>query len=240
MAQVASASALAASHATAVQAVADSYSTGGTGTLAVAAKKGVLANDKGSDPQLVSHSDPANGALTVNPDGSFTYVPRAGFTGDDTFTYTTTAAAHLYSTNLPALGNVGGIALTGGAYGSSLFPVPGSSDEFWGLTDRGPNVALPDGGNGLPLPSFTPALGKFRLKNGKAVLEKVVPLQDGQGHPYSGLVNSANSTGETMEDLNGNKLTTDPNGYDSEGLAVLKDGTFWVSDEYGPLQDQSR
>ena len=30
-------------------------------------------------------------------------------------------------------------------------------------------------------------------------------------------------------------LPKDPNGYDSEGLVALKDGTFWVSDEYGPF-----
>jgi hypothetical protein len=162
-------------------------------------------------------------------------VPRAGFAGDDTFTYTTTGAAHLYPTELPPLGNVGGIALTGGAYGSSVYPVPGAKNEYWGLTDRGPNVDLPDGGKGEPLSSFTPALGKFELQDGKAVLKKVVPLQDAQGHPYSGLVNNTAPTGETIEDLNGNKLTTDPNGYDPEGLAVLKDGTFWISDEYGPF-----
>ena len=27
----------------------------------------------------------------------------------------------------------------------------------------------------------------------------------------------------------------DPNGYDSEGLVAMPDGTFWVSDEYGPF-----
>jgi hypothetical protein len=217
VAQAGAASAVAGSHNEAVRAVADSYTTGGTGTLAVTADKGILANDQGSAPQLVSHSDPANGALTVKADGSFTYVPRAGFTGDDTFTYTTTGAAHLYPTELPPLGNVGGIALTGGAYGSSVYPVPGAKNEYWGLTDRGPNVDLPDGGKGEPLSSFTPALGKFQLQDGKAVLKKVVPLQDAQGHPYSRLVNNAASTGETIEDLNGNKLTTDPNGYDPEG-----------------------
>ncbi|MGI8330097.1 esterase-like activity of phytase family protein [Actinomadura scrupuli] len=233
--QAGPASALATSRDRPVQAVADSYGTRGTGTLAVTAKSGLLANDQGRDPQLVAHSDPANGTVTVAPDGSFTYVPQAGFTGDDTFTYTTTGAARLYPTGLPPLGNIGGIAMTGGAYGSSLFPVPGSKDEFWGLTDRGPNVDLPDGGKGEPLPSFTPALGRFRLRDGRAVLQKVVPLRDGQGHPYSGLVDNANPTGETIEDLNGHKLTTDPNGYDPEGLAVLRDGTFWISDEYGPF-----
>jgi hypothetical protein len=30
-------------------------------------------------------------------------------------------------------------------------------------------------------------------------------------------------------------LANDPNGYDSEGLVALPDGTFWVSDQYGPF-----
>ena len=35
--------------------------------------------------------------------------------------------------------------------------------------------------------------------------------------------------------MNGHPLAQDPNGYDSEGLVAMKDGTFWVSDEYGPF-----
>ena len=35
-------------------------------------------------------------------------------------------------------------------------------------------------------------------------------------------------------DNNGNVLTYHPYGLDREGLATLKDGTFWVSDEYAP------
>ncbi len=39
--------------------------------------------------QLVSFSQGSNGAtVTVNADGSFTYLPAAGFTGTDSFTYT--------------------------------------------------------------------------------------------------------------------------------------------------------
>jgi hypothetical protein len=48
-------------------------------------------------------------------------------------------------------------------------------------------------------------------------------------------VSSKNPTGETIEDLNGHVLAQDPNGYDSEGLVAMRDGTFWVSDEYGPF-----
>ena len=32
-------------------------------------------------------SGPANGTVNLNPDGSFTYTPNAGFVGTDSFTY---------------------------------------------------------------------------------------------------------------------------------------------------------
>jgi hypothetical protein len=136
---------------------------------------------------------------------------------------------------LPALGDFGGVTLTGGGFGSSLYPDPGHPGVFYGLEDRGPNVGAPDGSNVEPIPTFDPSIGKFRFVHGNAVLERVIPLQDSSGHPFTGLVNSQNPTGETIEDLNGHVLAQDPNGYDSEGLVAMKDGTFWVSDEYGPF-----
>ena len=57
-------------------------------TLTVTAADGVLANDTLSGATIVSHTDPADGALTLNADGSFTYVPGASFSGDDSFSYT--------------------------------------------------------------------------------------------------------------------------------------------------------
>ncbi len=71
-------------------AVNDSY-TGVSGqTLSVPAVIGVLQND--SDPEQTplrarSASGPSHGTLQLNPDGSFTYSPTAGFTGADSFTY---------------------------------------------------------------------------------------------------------------------------------------------------------
>ena len=217
-------------------AVADNYATADTGTLAVDSRHGPLANDKGGPVQLVSNTQPAHGSLTLNPDGSFNYVPQAGFTGADTFTYTVANAVHLFTTHLPSLGQFGGINVSGGGYGSSLYPDPGHPGLFYGLEDRGPNVTAPDGSSVEPIPTFDPSIGLFRFDaNGDAVMLRNIPLQDGHGHPYTGLVNSQNPTGETIEDLSGNKLTTDPNGYDSEGLVALPDGSFWVSDEYGPF-----
>ncbi|MBV9124609.1 MAG: tandem-95 repeat protein, partial [Planctomycetes bacterium] len=50
----------------------------------------VLANDidVAHDPLTVNLvQGPAHGSLTLNPQGSFSYVPQAGFTGTDTFSY---------------------------------------------------------------------------------------------------------------------------------------------------------
>jgi len=75
---------------TAPTAVNDTYSVAAGGTLIVAAP-GVLGNDSGTGPltaALVIGSGPANGTLTLNANGSFTYTPNAGFSGIDSFQYT--------------------------------------------------------------------------------------------------------------------------------------------------------
>ena len=217
-----------------LQARADHYRVAEGGTLSVHGN-GVLGNDTGSPVTLVAHTAPAHGSLSVNQDGSLRYTPAAGFVGTDTFTYTVSDAVRLYQTHVPPLATIGGVKITGGGFGSALAPVPGSPDEFYGLTDRGPNVDGPNGEKVEPLPGFDPSIGKFRLVGTNAVLEKVIPLRAADGTPYSGRVNSQASTGETIVDLNGNVLPADPDGYDSEGLVALPDGSFWVSDEYGPF-----
>jgi len=68
---------------------ADTYSTT-QGTPLTVPASGVLANDTDADGDLLTASalsNPANGTLQLNSDGSFTYTPNAGFTGTDTFTY---------------------------------------------------------------------------------------------------------------------------------------------------------
>ena len=67
----------------------DSYSTAENTALTVATP-GVLGNDTdvdGNPLTAVKVTDPANGAVTVNADGSFTYTPNLNFNGADSFTY---------------------------------------------------------------------------------------------------------------------------------------------------------
>ena len=70
-------------------AVNDSYSTNQGATLTVASL-GLLSNDTDADGNALTAikvTNPANGTVTVNANGGFTYTPTAGFSGADTFTY---------------------------------------------------------------------------------------------------------------------------------------------------------
>jgi hypothetical protein len=213
----------------------------------------VLRNDRGATA-VVRHTAPSNGTVTVDADGSFSYTPKAGFHGTDTFTYTTTDAVQLFKDTqangspLPPLAKVAGpdgttTEISGEGFGSALAPVPGHSGWFYGLTDRGPNADAPDGNKSEMVTGFTPEIGEFKLVGGKAELVRTVTLKGPKrlgGVKYSG--RPPHDTGEVIDDVDATNanggtpvpVAADPYGYDSEGLVALPDGTFWVSDEYGP------
>ncbi|MBN9171962.1 MAG: esterase-like activity of phytase family protein [Microbacterium sp.] len=186
--------------------------------------------------QIVSNTKTAHGQLTRQTDGTFVYTPDKGFHGTDSFSYSTSHAVSLYETDVAPLGTVTGVNISGGAYGSSVAMKPGSARTFYGLTDRGPNVDGPGGTKVEPLPSFTPAIGEFTFgSDGQADLIRTIPLRAKDGSALNGLENTVADAGETITDLNGVVLPKSPNGLDSEGLVAASDGSFWVSDEYGPF-----
>jgi hypothetical protein len=63
--------------------VADSYTT----PVGVTLTGNVLANDIGTNPVAILIIRPTNGTLALNPDGTFTYQPNAGYVGSDSFLY---------------------------------------------------------------------------------------------------------------------------------------------------------
>ncbi|MGI4864653.1 MAG: esterase-like activity of phytase family protein [Janthinobacterium lividum] len=130
-----------------------------------------------------------------------------------------------------------GTVLYNGGFGSSIAPDPSDPTVFYLLTDRGPNAAGVAANSIIFGKSdFTPQIGKFRMKDGQLTLEQTILLKNAAGQPLTGLPNPVGqgSTGETALDLNGQPLGTSADGIDSEGLVLAADGTFWISDEYGP------
>lgn len=127
------------------------------------------------------------------------------------------------------------------------------SDVFWGVGDRGPNIkpgsaasrygaehlrslAEIDGAKIMPLSQTGPALARFRISGDAVTLEAVIGLIDRVGGAISGLPPpyGPHAEFEPVFDLSGAPLPTNPNGADSEGIAALPDGSFWVAEEYGP------
>ena len=134
------------------------------------------------------------------------------------------------------LGEFNGVKVYGGGFGSALAADPRAPGYFYLLTDRGPNVDSTDSSKKVfPVPSFTPQIGRFKLQGDKLVQVGVIEIKDTTGRKITGLPNPDNgNTGEIAVDLQDKPLGTDAWGLDSEGLVALKDGTFWISDEYGP------
>lgn len=147
------------------------------------------------------------------------------------------------------------LEIRGGGYGSDAAAHPTNSNQFYVLTDRGPNADF-DGiagkGKQFLVPNYAPSIGLFELQaDGKIIKVKEIILKDSNGNPISGLPNpkAFGGTNEVPYDINGQPMTVNPNlpfdavsnpiktdinGLDPEGLAALKDGSFWISDEYGP------
>ncbi|RBP81835.1 esterase-like activity of phytase family protein [Marinomonas rhizomae] len=142
-----------------------------------------------------------------------------------------------------------------GGFGSAMTANPNQANQFYALTDRGPNANYSgDYGKGksFPVASYTPRIGLFNVAiDGKVTMVKSILLKRPEGSLISGLPNTSalGGTGETPYHADGqpvlvddskpydkvaNPIKLDDYGLDGEGLVALKDGTFWISDEYGP------
>lgn len=134
------------------------------------------------------------------------------------------------------LTKVGNVEVRNGGFGSGAAAHPTKNDEFYLITDRGANTDYLDGKKFFT-PDFTPTIGHYRIKaDGTVEAIEYIKLKNPAGKPITGLPNPVGkgSTGEVPYDMNGKVLPYDDYGLDSESIVAANDGTFWVSDEYGP------
>ncbi|WP_194532878.1 esterase-like activity of phytase family protein [Zobellia nedashkovskayae] len=128
------------------------------------------------------------------------------------------------------------VEIRNGGFGSGATAHPNNEDEFYAITDRGPNTNFLEGKK-FPVADYTPRIGHFAVTaSGEITLLQSILLKDPSGKLITGIPNpeGKGATGEIPYDASGNKIAFDDFGLDSEGIVALKDGTFWVSDEYGP------
>jgi hypothetical protein len=149
-----------------------------------------------------------------------------------------TNVVHVASGDRGIMGVFDGVTVYGSGYGSAIAFAPNGTRDFYLLTDRGPNIDFPAGNKGFPVPSYAPRIVKAHLSGDQLRLDGEILLRRADGAPLTGLPVGAGvcgNTGETAFRLDGSVIPPDPQGIDSEGLVVLDDGAFWVSDEYGPF-----
>ncbi|KAA1245060.1 esterase-like activity of phytase family protein [Aquimarina sp. RZ0] len=128
------------------------------------------------------------------------------------------------------------VEIRNGGYGSAATAHPLKKGEFYAITDRGPNTDFLDGKK-FPVASYTPRIGHFAVtETGEIIRVNDILLKDPNGRLITGLPNpeGKGATGEIPYDIEEQRLPFDDFGLDSEGLVALRDGSFWVSDEYGP------
>jgi hypothetical protein len=125
-----------------------------------------------------------------------------------------------------------------GGIGSDLWHDPADPpDQFWLLTDRGPNGTivvdlLPR--RTFPVPEFTPSIMKVRASGSAIEILETIPIVGQTGKLVTGLSNIEGKDETAYDYTAQNPLPFNPNGIDTEGLVRLKNGDFWVAEENSP------
>ena len=139
-------------------------------------------------------------------------------------------------------------------FGSGLSRRPGDPPGIvWAAGDRGPNIKVKtavelygldrlaslgseEGAKIMPRLDLGPAIARLRVEGGRVDMVRSLRIVDSEGGPVSGLPvpGGPHTRHEPAFGLDGGKLPPDPSGLDTEGIAALDDGGFWVSDEFGP------
>jgi hypothetical protein len=128
-----------------------------------------------------------------------------------------------------------------GSMGSGLCYIPGTDNEFYMLTDRGPNVDATEENYGkttilFPIPNYTPKIFRVKLEGDSITILETILIRRPDGSNTTGLPNPIGhgSTGEfAWSNRDGDLITPDPWGLDCEGISLGHSNDFWICEEYG-------
>jgi Esterase-like activity of phytase len=183
-------------------------------------------------------------------------IPFAPVTASGPLSGLERAAQPIQIANLPlglvTFPNGKAINLTVGI-GSSAFRQNGDPPgRIWLLTDRGPNIDCADAkrligadytaqcandkrGRIYPLIGFAPSIYGVDIgADQNARITDFIPLKSRSGKPISGRPNLDPQGGEQAYGIDGKALPPDPSGIDPEAFIRLRDGSFWIGEEFGP------
>ena len=137
--------------------------------------------------------------------------------------------------------------------GSGLARDPREESAVWATADRGPNLKVktaideygwdaPEACRGqddakvMPNLEFGPYLAKLRISGQEVELIDTVRLTDPGGDAIPGcpLPDGDHLQCEPTYGFDGRPIAPNTTGMDTEGVAALADGSFWLGEEYGP------
>src|SRR5262245_32421876 len=112
-----------------------------------------------------------------------------------------------------------------------------AADEFWMLSDRGPNGLVTV--DKVPhrtflVPEFSPVIVHVKAAAARLAVLGTTAIVGSSGHAVTGISNIDGHDEVPYDATGAQRIGYDPNGLDTEGLVRLRDGTFWVAEEYGP------
>lgn len=157
-------------------------------------------------------------------------------------------------TNPADIGVFQGINFKEGGF-SALFPIAGTNGkEFWTISDRGVNVDAANANDAAcrptydkiyAFPSYVPKIHRIRIQGSKIEVLQTITMKRPDGTGASGIINptgfgstaaevASTDTVQNCANFNTKIAPKDVWGIDSEGLAVDKDGNFWIAEEGGP------
>lgn len=125
-----------------------------------------------------------------------------------------------------------------GGVGSDLWrSAEDAADEFWMITDRGPNgqIRVEDKNRRtFPIPEFTPLILHVKVEGDTINVLEVIPVVDEGGVPVTGLSNLEGHDEKPWDYAAAVELEYNQNGLDTEGLVRTAAGDFWIAEEYSP------
>ncbi|GLS26341.1 choice-of-anchor I family protein [Marinibactrum halimedae] len=215
-----------------------------------------LALPQGELGEVTFNNDATVSLSTVTSSTTTSSTTTSSTTTSSTTTSSTTTssiAASSTATSAQKTGNT--ISFTTG-FGSGAYHKPGESQSvFYTITDRGPNIACDDSGDIIdiegfcgegnddfkifPMPNYTPKIIQWSLTEidgqPSASILQEIPLKNQNGDVITGLTNNLIATNTELSfGADSQKIEFDNEGVDPEALVKLQDGTFWISEEYGP------
>jgi len=142
--------------------------------------------------------------------------------------------------NTPLIGQTGAVKVHEGGI-SGMHYIQGSGNEYYLITDRGPNVDAPNANGGketvlFPFPDYAPKIFRVGAEGDSLRLIETMTLKRPGGSSASGLPNPVGlgNTGEVAWiDTNKTVAAPDEWGIDSEGIVIGKNNGLWICEEYG-------